>query len=307
MSIFDIVFKGKRGADRKMHRSKASKRELYNAVRSLEKNEIVMIPDRSKDISSPLASRIGGRPYLPPDFVWPTYTDKESGITRHLSFFAQINLAQIKPYDKEGALSGDGMLYFFYECESMRWGFDPDDKGAARVFRFDTFDTKEFMLHDIPSDIAEEYVIPELAVSFEARRSYPKFEEFEIYSSLECDIGEYDDVLERLGVSLDTDPNEHKLLGYADLIQDEMLTEAEQISRNQYCISADGYASTNEETQNDIKRHASEWTLLCQLSTVTNGDFEYMFGDCGMLYFYIRRSDLADMNFERVHFSVQCG
>lgn len=307
MSVFDFIFKGKRGVSRKKHHSKANKKELYNAVIALRKNEIVMLPNEARDVSSPFESKIGGRPYLPADFVWPTYTDKESGITRHLSFFAQINLADIRPYDNEGMLSGDGMLYFFYECESMRWGFDPDDKGAARVFRFVTVDAKEFILHDVPSDIAREYVIPELAISFEARQSYPKFEEFEIYSSLECDISEYDDVLLSLGVSLDTDPDEHKLLGYADLIQDEMLTEAERISRDLYCGSAEGYASTSDEVKSDIKSHAAEWTLLCQISTVAKRNFEYMFGDCGMLYFYIRKSDLADMNFDRVHFSVQCG
>lgn len=87
MSVFDFIFRGKRGASEKKHHSKANKKELYNAVIALRKNEIVMLPNEARDVSSPFESKIGGRPYLPADFVWPTYTDKESGITRHLSFF----------------------------------------------------------------------------------------------------------------------------------------------------------------------------------------------------------------------------
>ena len=32
-----------------------------------------------------------------------------------------------------------------------------------------------------------------------------------------------------------------------------------------------------------------------------------MFGDCGMLYFYIRKEDLAARRFDNVHFVLQCG
>ena len=41
-------------------------------------------------------------------------------------------------------------------------------------------------------------------------------------------------------------------------------------------------------------------------STVENGDFELMFGDCGRIYFYIRREDLAQRRFDRVWLIQQC-
>ena len=49
-----------------------------------------------------------------------------------------------------------------------------------------------------------------------------------------------------------------------------------------------------------------EWKLLFQLDTVENGDFELMFGDCGRIYFYIRREDLAQRRFDRVWLIQQC-
>ena len=299
MAFFDIF--------KKKTKVRSFNEELYAAVKALEKNEIIMIPKEEVKVSTPGASKIGGKPYLPADFVWPTYTDKEENITRPLSFFCQIKLSDIKPYDKEGLLPDRGTLYFFYECESMKWGFDAEDKGAARVFYYDTTDVIELVPKDIPADIAEEYVIPEIALQFKCEKSYPTFEEFEVYNNIEADYEEYDEVLQKLGIDTDVCREYHKMLGYADVIQSEMLTEAERVSRGLYCGDPESYQNTPKDVEADISKRAGDWMLLCQLSTITKGDFEFMFGDCGMLYFYIKKDDLAIMNFENVHFSVQCG
>ena len=281
--------------------------ELYAAVKALKKNEIVMIPKENVKISNPGASKLGGKPYLPADFVWPTYTDKEDNITRPLSFLCQINLSDINPYDKEGLLPDRGTLYFFYECKSMKWGFDAADKGAARVFYCDTTDAFGLAPRDIAEGIPKDYVIPEIALQFKCGKSYPTFEEFEVYNNLETDFEEYDAVLEKLGINTCEDHECHKMLGYANVIQNEMLTEAERVSRGLYCSDPESYQNTPKEVEADIAKRARDWVLLCQISTITAGDFEFMFGDCGKIYFYIKKNDLAAMNFENVHFSVQCG
>ena len=295
MSIFDIF------------RKKPNNSELYAAVKSLERCEIQIIPKKNGKVAHPSNSKIGGKPYLPRDFAWPTYTCTEENITRPLSFFCQINLSDIKPYDKNGLLPEQGMLYFFYECESFRWGFDPSDDGAARVFWYDTAISSDFAPIDIPAEIANEYVIPEIAVQFKARSSYPGFEEFDVINGGEYDCDDYDEVLASLGVDIDNDPEDHTLLGYADIIQSEMLTECERVSRGLDCGSPESYQSTPEDTEVDIIKCSADWTLLLQLSTISKGDFEFMFGDCGMIYFYIRKDDLAAGRFDKVRFSVQCG
>ncbi|MBE6635737.1 MAG: DUF1963 domain-containing protein [Ruminococcaceae bacterium] len=301
MSIFDI-FKRK-----KQDEPHAIRNDLSGAIKALVKNEILMIPNDSASASAPSASKIGGKPYLPEDFVWPTYTSPDDGEERPLSFLCQVNMNDVKKYDKDGLLPDSGMLYVFYECESMKWGFDPEDDGAASVFWFDIFDNVNFAPIDIPSEIAEEYVIPEIPLQFKARRSYPKFEEFQIYSDIECDFEEYDEALSALGVNVDEDSEDHKLLGYADIIQDEMLTECERTSRGLYCGDPESYRNTPEDVKADISKHASDWTLLLQLSTIVRDEFEFMFGDCGMLYLYIRKEDLAKREFDKARFSVQCG
>lgn len=56
----------------------------------------------------PHASRVGGEPHLPPSIEWPTMNGQP------MIFVAQINLAEATPHDPYGLLPTDGMLYFFF-------------------------------------------------------------------------------------------------------------------------------------------------------------------------------------------------
>lgn len=299
MSIFNFVKKKVNEVPKK------DNSELMAEIKSLVKNEVVIQAEKTRAVSRPDESKIGGKPFLPTDFVWPTYTCKEDGVTRPLSFLCQINLADLKNYDKDNILPEIGMLSFFYECEAFCWGFDPDDNGSARVFYFEN--TDGFIPHSLPSEINEDYIMPEIAISFKTRASYPKFEEFEFYSNFECNWEEYDEVLAKLGVNTEDDPEDHKLLGYADIIQNEMLTECERVSRGLYSGDPDSYRNTANDVEQSINECANDWTLLLQLYTIEKDDFEWMFGDCGMIYFYIKKEDLAARRFDKAWFALQCG
>ena len=115
MSVFDKLRK----------KTPVTPKNLRDVIKSLEKNEIIMKPMENKKVAAPDDCKLGGKPYLPADFEWPAFRSADDGITRPLSFFCQINLAQMKPYDKDNVLPESGMLYFFYECGSSTWGFDP--------------------------------------------------------------------------------------------------------------------------------------------------------------------------------------
>lgn len=47
------------------------------------------------------------------------------------------------------------------------------------------------------------------------------------------------------------------------------------------------------------------WLLLFQLDMVYYEDFELMFGDSGRFYFYIRREDLVERQFDKVWLILQ--
>ena len=61
-----------------------------------------------------------------------------------------------------------------------------------------------------------------------------------------------------------------------------------------------------EVRQRAIESARDRWMLLLQLDTVECGDFEPMFGDCGHIYFYITKEELAARRFDQVWLILQC-
>jgi uncharacterized protein YwqG len=119
------------------------------------------------------------------------------------------------------------------------------------------------------------------------------------------DFEEYYDILRHLSAELDSE-SEHKLLGYADIIQSDMLVDCERISRGLYCGDYESYLETSAELQGDIEKRADDWTLLLQLGTLCKGGEEWMFGDFGMIYFYAKKDDIKEGRFDDTVFFVQC-
>ena len=103
------------------------------------------------------ASRFGGAPDVPADFIWPRFrtdTFEDDRVKeRPLSFLAQFNCREMSAWDTEGLLPKTGLLAFFYECSSQRWGFDPADRGCARVFWFE--DLESLQPAAFPADLPE--------------------------------------------------------------------------------------------------------------------------------------------------------
>lgn len=273
---------------------------LKKMLKSLQKNQIRM-DTVTRRTPRPDESKLGGKPFLPVGFVWPTFTSKEDHVTRPLSFFAQINLQDVSALDTDHMLPERGILYFFYDTEAFCWGFDPEDKGAAQVYYYE--DTTGFAPCALPST---ECTVPEIALQFTTEPSFPGFEEFECYSDLDVDWEDYDRVLSKLGIDPESEEEKHKLLGYADLIQGEMLTECERAHRGLSSGDPESYRNTPPDETAAIRDHAKDWVLLLQLSTIRARNFEWMFGDCGSLYYYIRKDDLAAHRFENAWFSMQC-
>lgn len=276
---------------------------LEAVIRSLMKNEIRITGEEESTV--PGASRIGGKPYVPSDFSWPVYEHEENGIKeRHpLSFLCQINLNEVRVLDTDGLLPNHGMLSFFYDVETMPWGFDPKDKGCARVFWFE--DTADFILGEYPDELDAEYCADEMRLVFSSGESYPDFEEFENYSELDADYDDYDEILDAL--SYDTEIERHKLLGYANLIQSECLTECEMCYRGIYNGNPDNWHKLSNEEKAEIKDASKEWLLLFQMASIDEEGCPLMWGDLGNLYFYIRKEDLAKRDFDKTWLVLQCG
>ncbi|MBE6646655.1 MAG: DUF1963 domain-containing protein [Ruminococcaceae bacterium] len=280
--------------------------DLNKVLDTLRKNEISVTTRKAKNKGSVYRSKFGGKPAVPAGFDWPRFESENydgEKANRPLSFLCQINLEEICAYDKDKMLPEKGLLLFFYEQESMCWGFDPGDAGCSRVYYFE--DISQLAQADLPDDMNGEYKVKEYDLSFCAKDSYPSFEELDCHSDLDCDWEEYDEAVEERGYDLDFEC--HKLLGYADLIQSEMLTECERTTRGLYCGDHQSYIDTAEDVEEDINKAATDWILLFQMASVEDDDYELMFGDLGNLYFYIRKQDLKERKFDKTWLVLQCG
>lgn len=243
-------------------------------------------------------SKFGGSPDVPKDFEWFYYQGEDfNGETRNrpLSFLAQINCEEVNQYDEDKLLPSKGILYFFYELSTMTWGFDPSDKGSAKVFYFDG-DMTELSRADFPDD----YKLPEIPLDFSKKYDLPSYEEFnELHDYDNWD--EYDEA--RVLKGYEQEETISKLLGYGDVIQNGMRLQCEEVTSG---INCGGIPEIAPEQLEQLKKNCTQWQLLFQLDTVTAGDFELMFGDCGRIYFYIKKDDLKNHKFDDCWLILQC-
>ena len=96
-----------------------------------------------------------------------------------------------------------------------------------------------------------------------------------------------------------------KLLGWPDVIQDNMTLECELVSRGYNLGGLEDYPTHLAEHEGAAS--VENWRLLFQLDSFEMEDFDLNFGDDGALYFYIRTEDLKARRFDRVWVILQCG
>jgi len=288
--------------------------DIRTAITALAKNAIRM--KNGGNAESPLSSRIGGNPAVPANFKWPYYNGETwdgKGANRPLSFLCQINLSECAPFDTDMLLPDHGILSVFYELASLKWGYDPEDKGCVRVYWFENTDALAQRAAPMGTvDLnGEEVKIPVFPITFSSEVNLPSITEYIASSGLEFPevYDAYEKLAPSLGISLDEDPSRiTKLLGYADLIQNDILSEAELVTRGYYLGDGEYRNKMTDEEYADAMAHRGDWVLLCQIGTIGGyPDFELMWGDMGCIYIMIKKEDLAARNFDNVWLVLHCG
>jgi uncharacterized protein YwqG len=224
-----------------------------------------------KSAGSPIGSRFGGLPAVPPDWTWP-FAQEEPFV-----FLAQINCAELGELAKFHNLPDHGLLSFFGDHDEIN-GI-PSNGGA--VFYFEdvsglavaalpmeedepllTCDMDFYETYELPHPFSN--VIEALGFDKEHRDSY-----FDLYAAL---------------AQFGFDENKHldgndisKLLGWPDLVQGEV-----------------------EDLHSGLTR------LLLQVGQYRDGTELCGWGSGGLLYFLIRPDDLATGAFDFAELTVQC-
>ena len=254
------------------------------------------------------ATRFGGVPDVPENFEWPYFTtdgmDDKEVKPRPLAFLAQFNLAEIALYDNENLLPKTGILSFFYETDSMRWGYQEQDRGCAKVFWFE--DVTALSAATCPSDLTDEKRFPALNIKLKNQKSYPDGEDFYVAHELDYRTTIDDFLAAEKALGVEIPENCSKLLGWANHIQGNMTCDCELIDKG-YDTTAVWNGGMPKDQLRKIELDSLDWILLFQLDTVEHDGFELMFGDEGRIYFYIKKEHLLKKRFDKVWLVLQCG
>jgi uncharacterized protein YwqG len=273
------------------------------------RNAIRLYPQTTNESGIKIGqSRIGGCPDLPPGVSWPSDRGYQKKVKKKffffgkkverreplpLSFIAQINLAEVAPFDPENLLPKTGILYFFYSAEQDSWGFDPKDVDQFSVIYYDG-DLTTLSATAFPEDLPPHARFKAGALEMRSEISLPSYthEVYDKFSEAENDL---------IWENVDPVENRNQLLGHSDNIQGEMELECELVTNGLYCGDPSGY---HHPKARKLAPNAKNWRLLLQIDS--NDENEMMWGDAGRLYFWIRKEDLENRCFDRTWCILQC-
>ena len=231
------------------------------------------------------ASHIGGMPPWPDGVAWPA----KGGAP--LTFLACIDLASVQTALPVSWLPETGRLLFFYDVENQPWGFDPKDRGSW-VVTLATAGATTFA----PSTGA----LPRQPVEFRSIESCPSWQRPEV-TALQLTETESELLIEAAAATFGSAPH-HQIGGFPDPIQgDEMELECQLVSNGLYCGDSSGYLSPAAKP---LRAGATDWRLLLQLDS--DDDLGVMWGDGGILYFWVREEDARAGRFDRSWAVLQC-
>jgi uncharacterized protein YwqG len=228
------------------------------------------------------ASRIGGVPDVPPDFKWPDL----KGVPQ--SFVAQIYLDEVHPYDTGGALPASGILWFFYDAMQETFGADPEDRGGWHVMFSDDYPGLQRIA--VPAELPAESQFKACSASFASEVTLSQSPQLDIpdFDWTDDEVQKYETLLSTFPTPEDHGAVHHQLLGNPQTIQDDMRLECQ--------LASHGMTDINDPRANELSKGAMEWQLLLQIDT--DETIGMRWGDAGMLYYWLKASDLQKHVFD---------
>lgn len=249
---------------------------LWKTLRASETPGLAYSTGFTPGTAGPL-SRLGGTPWLPADFIWPSFQ------CRPLKYLGQLNLEDLQARLPSPLLPTAGTLSFFYDPEASAWGSSAADMGSGfvhylppsqfpaalawqsedegRGFAMDGWET----VSSVRMDEEVEAVLVEL------RHALPK---------------EKRELLDGLLESLIESKDSHLLLGHPHLVQNSLDPDF---------LAASRAYGLPENTR---------WRFIAQFES--DQRLNWCWGDAGCLYFSFPENDLLHGHFSRCWVSLQC-
>lgn len=242
----------------------------------------------SQDSATVHSTKLGGTPYLPPDFDYPMDTS-EKGSGQPLRLLCQLNFSELPRLD---GFPADGILQFYIAQDDLM-GLDFDDLRSQRTFRV--------VYHkDVIADEGRLRRLPELPGD---KEGYFPFE------------GEY--LLEaKLGEQGMTTEDFHFGERFMEVYQRYLSTDAGYVVNlpkkqrdkiwDELCGQGHHAGGYPFFTQGDPREYLAgmneHTTLLLQIDS----DDDIMWGDAGVANFFIQPEKLAALDFSDVIYTWDC-
>ena len=263
--------------------------KYWETIRPHIKNRINVVTEpANEDVIPTGKSKIGGQPDLSSLTDWPI---TEAG--KSLSFIAQLNMAEVSPYDNSGLLPDHGLISFFYCADQGAWGFDPKDKQRFKILF--TENLNDLQKTTFPIDLEEHSIYNSNILKMESTLSLPNTE-IDLLTDLfdnDTDWDNYYEISSGWG---------NQILGYPQCIQNAMELECQLVTNGLYCGDASGYDDPKGKL---LEEGTKDWILLLQVDSEEDKT-GMMWGDVGILYYWIKKKDLINKDFDKAWFILQC-
>lgn len=241
---------------------------------------------------APSRSHFGGVPNLPVGADWP---ERKGARLRFLARLSLSELCRAHPIDW---LPQDGALLFFYDSDQQPWGFDPMDRRSAAGPR----------VPDLPDPIAQpdgrtkgrDSTLPHRNAAFRRIDTMPSMER-DAASALELSDNESDLYIDLANDEFHGAPK-HQVAGFPAPVQgDRMELECQLVSNGLHCGDESGYA---DPRVGPLTAGAANWKLLLQFDS--DDDLGVMWGDAGVIYYWVEAPAARGGHFENAWLILQC-
>ncbi len=231
------------------------------------------------------ASKFGGAPDLPPETAWPQWR----GVP--MAFVAQIRLEDAAPADVAHLLPPAGLLTFFYDAQQQTYGDQPTDKGGWQVITTPA-GAQHLRRLPVPAEMPPEARFRSSTLRFTPELTLPQQPSLED-PALQLTDGEttsYEHLLANFPNKGDQATMHHRMLGYANTVQDDMRLQCQLVSH--------GVTSQDDPRAAALAPGARDWLLLLQVDSDERAGMNW--ASVGMLYFWIPRAALAAKDFTQI-------
>lgn len=231
-------------------------------------------------------SYLAGLPELPAGIAWPTRDENP------LFLLASIDMAELQDCVPMDWLPRDGRLLFFIDDELEE--DDPETWSVIHVPSAEPGTTSR------AAEVAFAHAAEKVPVKLTRFLSAPSYERKEI-GSLEIDDLTCEEFIE-LSEKAYGDLPRHQVGGFPLSIQgDDMEGTCEAVRRRGEGSPVGGEEGLRDDYLEGARRR---WRLLAQFDSDDAADF--MWGDAGILYFFVQEADSRRGDFSKVGFCWQC-